>query len=172
MTSVSEISGYELGPRAEAAWPVRYGIWLLLAATALLFGIASVIPYGTAVNTPLRRMPVAPLRAAAAGRAHFLVREGTAVREGQPIAQIGNDAYAVFVSRDVATKIRVPQSATLITPSGSRRVTITAILPAQNDLVPLRVTVPGSLPPQEPATLSIPLPQSHLLPILMRSVAP
>ncbi|HEX7680061.1 MAG TPA: hypothetical protein VF713_18165 [Thermoanaerobaculia bacterium] len=163
----------ELGPREQPAWIVRYGIWALLGCFVALFAAAEVIPFANVVTAPVHFDSGTSLASAGGGRIHLLVRDGEIVSAGQRIAVLDRSqpvtTAVILVTRSAALSIRPPQAA--IVETGGRRIaaTITAVLPAEGDRVPLRVAVSSPLPPGARGTVSIVLERSHLLPQLLKS---
>ena len=163
----------ELGPREQPVWIIRYGIWTILGGFVALFAAAEAIPFANVVTAPVRFDSRMSLEAAAGGHIHLLVREGEIVSAGQRIAVLDRSqpvtTAVILVTRSAASSIRPPQAA--IVEVGGRRIaaTITAVLPGEGELVPVRVAVSSALPPDVRGTVSIRLERSHLLPQLLKS---
>jgi len=176
---VTEIGGQELGPRVREAWLIRYGMWVMLAVMAALFGAAALTPYGGGVTTaPVQFAPADALAAPAAGRVHLLVREGDLVQEHQPIAAVnGGDAgvrtAVVMIPANEAAKIHPGHPATLLLGDDRRMAaTVVAVRAAQNDRVPLVVRLDAQTPALLRGTLSISIPPTPLIKRLLRSSIP
>ena len=144
MNAPAEVGGQELGQRTRPPWLVRHGIWFVLAGTAALFVAGAVVRYNRVVTAPLRA--AGPLRADRQGRVRFLVRDGDAVGAGQVIATIdgANATATALLPHEMAGKLRLRQPATIVAGAATIPATITAISPAQGDVV--AVTVMGARP--------------------------
>lgn len=168
-----EASQYSIGPRTRPPWAVRYGVWCMLTFVGALFAASAVIPYRPIVTAPARVEAQRALRAPQPGRVRLAVADGARVCEGEPVAYFESGAGVgpfLWVPREVAANVRVPQSATLSRGAVHVAVTITAVLPAAGDMVPLRILGTAGPPPDGDVTLSMTPAGDPLLGQLLRSM--
>jgi len=171
MNDRAEAQVQSLAPRSKPPLLVRYGIWLLLALTALLFAAAETIPSRTRITAAVRLQGTRELRAGGAGRVHLLVNEGAMVGEHQPVAVVESSRTYVVASREIAAKIHVPQPATIVVASARHPVVIERVFPGDGDTLLLQING-TSLPANAPATLEIAVSDPHLARQIVKSFTP